>query len=147
MNFTTTCYLKVLCPQTRSRLNQQAANFEAEIDKLEYRIDEEIDAGVELRNLRIEKKKADKQETGDAKKAEYNILKDLDRQVRTIYIDCVGNTFGPATMDVTTLELLKRIELKMEMLTQSLERLPEEKVRIAQRVSLYLYLFLLAVFL
>ena len=37
-----------------------------------------------------------------------------------------------ANKDVSTLDLLKRIELKMEMLTQTLERLPEEKVKIAQ---------------
>jgi hypothetical protein len=32
------------------------------------------------------------------------------------------------------MELLKRIELRMESLTQDLERLPPEKVKIAQRV-------------
>ncbi len=32
------------------------------------------------------------------------------------------------------MELLKRIELRMEALTQDLERLPAEKVKIAQRV-------------
>ena len=39
------------------------------------------------------------------------------------------------TYESSTLDLLKRIELRMEMLTQELERLPEEKVKIAQRVS------------
>jgi hypothetical protein len=33
------------------------------------------------------------------------------------------------------MELLKRIELRMEFLTQDLERLPAEKVKIAQRVK------------
>lgn len=33
------------------------------------------------------------------------------------------------------MDLLKRIELRMEFLTQHLERLPAEKVKIAQRVS------------
>ena len=33
------------------------------------------------------------------------------------------------------MDLLKRIELKMEQLTQQLERLPPEKVKISQRVS------------
>jgi hypothetical protein len=40
------------------------------------------------------------------------------------------------TFESSTMDLLKRIELRMEMLTQELERLPEEKVKIAQRVSL-----------
>ena len=62
----------------------------------------------------------------------------MDRQVRSVYYDCVGKSFGVANRDVSTLDLLKRIELQMEMLTQTLERLPEEKVKIAQRVSLYL---------
>jgi len=39
------------------------------------------------------------------------------------------------TFESSTMDLLKRIELRMEMLTQELERLPEEKVKIAQRVS------------
>ena len=39
------------------------------------------------------------------------------------------------TYESSTMDLLKRIELRMEMLTQELERLPEEKVKIAQRVS------------
>ena len=62
---------------------------------------------------------------------------ELDRQVRSVYYDCVGKSFGVANRDVSTLDLLKRIELQMEMLTQTLERLPEEKVKIAQRVSLH----------
>ena len=41
------------------------------------------------------------------------------------------------TFESSTMDLLKRIELRMEMLTQELERLPEEKVKIAQRVSFY----------
>ena len=39
------------------------------------------------------------------------------------------------TFESSTMDLLKRIELRMEMLTQELERLPDEKVKIAQRVS------------
>ena len=41
------------------------------------------------------------------------------------------------TFESSTMDLLKRIELRMEMLTQELERLPDEKVKIAQRVSEY----------
>ena len=42
---------------------------------------------------------------------------------------------GPLDQEVSTMDLLKRIELKMEQLTQQLERLPPEKVKISQRVS------------
>ena len=42
------------------------------------------------------------------------------------------------TFESSTMDLLKRIELRMEMLTQELERLPEEKVKIAQRVRFYI---------
>ena len=38
------------------------------------------------------------------------------------------------------MDLLKKIELRMEMLTQELERLPEEKVKIAQRVRICLFI-------
>ena len=54
-----------------------------------------------------------------------------------VYHDCVGRSFGSSNKEVSTLDLLKRIELKMEELTQTLERLPEEKVKIAQRVRIY----------
>ena len=47
------------------------------------------------------------------------------------YAECLG----PLDQEVTTMDLLKRIELRMEFLTQNLERLPLEKVKIAQRVS------------
>ena len=58
---------------------------------------------------------------------------DLGRIVRVTYAECLG----PLDQDVTTMDLLKRIELRMESLTQNLERLPVEKVKIAQRVSDY----------
>ena len=51
--------------------------------------------------------------------------------MRGTYIKCVGHL----EQEVTTMDLLKRIELRMESLTQHLERLPAEKVKIAQRVS------------
>ena len=44
------------------------------------------------------------------------------------------------TFESSTMDLLKKIELRMEMLTQELERLPEEKVKIAQRVRIFLFL-------
>ena len=47
------------------------------------------------------------------------------------YSECLGTL----DQEVTTMDLLKRIELRMESLTQNLERLPFEKVKIAQRVS------------
>ena len=44
------------------------------------------------------------------------------------------------TFESSTMDLLKKIELRMEMLTQELERLPEEKVKIAQRVRIFSFL-------
>lgn len=55
-----------------------------------------------------------------------------------MYVECLE----ALDQEVTTMDLLKRIELRMEMLTQELERLPSEKVKIAQRVSLSRNLFL-----
>ena len=57
---------------------------------------------------------------------------ELGKLVRNTYVKCVG----PLEQEVTTMDLLKRIELRMETLTQQLERLPAEKVKIAQRVSI-----------
>ena len=50
--------------------------------------------------------------------------------MRATYTLCLG----PLDQEVSTMDLLKRIELKMEQLTQQLERLPAEKVKISQRV-------------
>ena len=62
--------------QTRSRLTQQATNFETEIQKLEIRIEGEIKAGRELRRLQMEQR-ASGEETAaaEAKRAEDKILK------------------------------------------------------------------------
>eukprot|EP00093_Oithona_nana_P013471 13471.XXX_1031599_1029464_1 [CDS] Oithona nana genome sequencing. len=65
----------------------------------------------------------------EAKRAEDKILRELGRLVRSTYVECLG----PLDQEVTTMDLLKRIELRMEFLTQHLERLPQEKVKIAQR--------------
>ena len=56
---------------------------------------------------------------------------ELGKLVRSTYVLCLG----PLDQEVSTMDLLKRIELKMEQLTQQLERLPPEKVKISQRVS------------
>ena len=56
---------------------------------------------------------------------------DLGKIVRVTYGECLG----PLEQEVSTMDLLKRIELRMEVLTQNLENLPLEKVKIAQRVS------------
>ena len=58
------------------------------------------------------------------------LFPELAKQVRGIFVNCVGEV----DPDISTMELLKRIELRMESLTQDLERLPPEKVKIAQRV-------------
>ena len=52
--------------------------------------------------------------------------------MRDIFLLCVGDV----DLEILTMELLKRIELRMESLTQDLERLPAEKVKIAQRVRI-----------
>ena len=63
--------------QTRSRLNQQAENFESEIKKLENRIDAEIRAGRELRKIQMEQRAKEEEEgaTAEAKRAEDKVLK------------------------------------------------------------------------
>jgi hypothetical protein len=64
------------------------------------------------------------------------MITELDKQVRDIFVLCVGEV----DPEISTMELLKRIELRMESLTQDLERLPAEKVKIAQRVIMALLL-------
>ena len=48
-----------------------------------------------------------------------------------VHLECVGESRSV----LSTLDKLKRIELKMEMLTKELEQMPEEKVVIAQKVE------------
>ena len=48
-----------------------------------------------------------------------------------VHLECVGESRSV----LSTLDKLKRIELKMELLTRELEQMPAEKVAIAQRVS------------
>ena len=50
--------------------------------------------------------------------------------VSQVHMECVGESRSV----LSTLDKLKRIELKMEMLTKELEQMPGEKVAIAQRV-------------
>ena len=50
--------------------------------------------------------------------------------VSKVHLECVGESRSV----LSTLDKLKRIELKMEMLTKELEQMPAEKVTIAQRV-------------
>ncbi len=50
-----------------------------------------------------------------------------------IHLECVGESRSV----LSTLDKLKRIELRMEQLTRRLEAMPEEKVAIAQKVKLY----------
>ena len=59
--------------------------------------------------------------------------------MRATYTLCLG----PLDQEVSTMDLLKRIELKMEQLTQQLERLPAEKVKISQRVRKLIFFALL----
>ena len=56
---------------------------------------------------------------------------ELDALVSEIHLECVGESRSV----LSTLDKLKRIELKMEHLTRELEQMPQEKVRIAQKVS------------
>ena len=58
-------------------------------------------------------------------------LSELDVLVSKVHLECVGESRSV----LSTLDKLKRIELKMEMLTKELEQMPAEKVAIAQRVS------------
>ncbi len=58
----------------------------------------------------------------------------LDSAVSKIHDECVGASRSP----ISTLEKLKRLELRMEMLTKELDLLPKDKVKVAQRVSVYI---------
>ena len=58
-------------------------------------------------------------------------ISELDVLVSKVHLECVGESRSV----LSTLDKLKRIELKMEMLTKELEQMPAEKVAIAQRVS------------
>ncbi|TRY70220.1 hypothetical protein TCAL_17257 [Tigriopus californicus] len=53
----------------------------------------------------------------------------LDEVVSQIHDECVGESRSV----LTTLDKLKRIELRMEHLTTELEKLPQIKVKIAQK--------------
>jgi hypothetical protein len=59
---------------------------------------------------------------------------ELERLVSATQAEVAGGeAAGRAALP--TIDKLKRIELRMETLTQQLEKLPQEKVKIAQRVS------------
>ena len=59
-----------------------------------------------------------------------SFISELDVLVSKVHLECVGESRSV----LSTLDKLKRIELKMEMLTKELEQMPAEKVAIAQRV-------------
>lgn len=56
---------------------------------------------------------------------------ELESIVSRIHASCVGQPRS----HIPTIEKLRRIELRMELLTKELEVLPEGKVKIAQKVS------------
>lgn len=60
-------------------------------------------------------------------------ISELGDLVSKIHLECVGQSKSV----LSTLDKLKRVELRMEALTKELEALPEEKVKIAQRVSVF----------
>lgn len=53
----------------------------------------------------------------------------MDAVVSKVHDECVGATRSPTS----TLEKLKRVELRMELLTKELDLLPQDKVRVAQK--------------
>ena len=57
-------------------------------------------------------------------------VSELDEAVSVIHLSCVGESRSL----LSTLDKLKRIEMRMEFLTKDLEKLPREKVRIAEKV-------------
>ena len=57
---------------------------------------------------------------------------DLEQLVSATHLRCVGESKSL----LSTLSKLKRIELRMETLTEELERLPEAKVKLAEKVTL-----------
>jgi hypothetical protein len=60
------------------------------------------------------------------------IFSGLDKLVSRVHLECVGESRSV----LSTLDKLKRIELRMEQLTKELERMPPEKAKIAERASL-----------
>ena len=64
--------------KTRTRLNQQASNFEQEIRKVEEKIAKEKKAEVDLIKLQAERAHVD-ESAAEAKKAEDKILRGTDK--------------------------------------------------------------------
>ena len=67
-----------LSKKTRTRLNQQASNFEQEIRKVEEKIAKEKKAEVDLIKLQAERAHVD-ESAAEAKKAEDKILRGTDK--------------------------------------------------------------------
>ena len=65
------------------------------------------------------------------RKKNHCCISELDVLVSQVHMECVGESRSV----LSTLDKLKRVELKMELLTRDLEQMPREKVAIAQKVG------------
>jgi hypothetical protein len=65
-------------------------------------------------------------------------LEDLNKKVEEVYAKCIGSNEA----NISTLQMLTKIEKRMEELFQSLEKLPKDYVVQAEKVIHFLYDFL-----
>eukprot|EP00094_Tigriopus_californicus_P002517 TCALIF_02434-PA protein Name:"Similar to Ccdc38 Coiled-coil domain-containing protein 38 (Mus musculus)" AED:0.18 eAED:0.12 QI:0/0.57/0.25/0.87/1/1/8/0/417 len=148
--------VKKMTKEVIDRLNEQAANFENGILALEQKIQNEGQILMELEssmtgddesqsvdhvNLFHDRQRMvkfasstleghtfrSKDRKGQDLSPEDEML--IDEVVSQIHDECVGESRSV----LTTLDKLKRIELRMEHLTTELEKLPQIKVKIAQK--------------
>ena len=109
--------------KTRSELNQQAENLQTEIKQLEERIDRERKEAQKVEEV-IENSVSGESRRG----GEDKMLEDLEKSVLKIYEECIGENEA----HISTIDMLRHIELRMETLTQEQEILNEKKVEIAR---------------
>ena len=103
----------------RSELNQQAENLETEIRQLEERIYKERKEAAKVEEI-IENSVSGESRRG----GEDKMLDDLEKSVLKIYEECIGENEA----NISTIDMLRHIELRMETLTQEQEVLNQKKV-------------------
>ena len=100
-------------------MNQQAENLETEIRQLEERIYKERKEAAKVEEI-IENSVSGESRRG----GEDKMLDDLEKSVLKIYEECIGENEA----NISTIDMLRHIELRMETLTQEQEVLNQKKV-------------------
>ena len=100
-------------------MNQQAENLETEIRQLEERIYKERKEAAKVEEI-IENSVSGESRRG----GEDKMLDDLEKSVLKIYEECIGKNEA----NISTIDMLRHIELRMETLTQEQEVLNQKKV-------------------